>query len=146
MPNKPKAIGTRAETAVVRYLREELDDDRVERRALHGSKDMGDIFGIWAHGYSGIAEVKAHKTWGPKDLYDWQMQTLDERDNADSDFALLVVKVPNRNVSQWLVYVTIRDLTRVCRSIGVSPDFEGTYDDVWVCMTLRDAARRMKGV
>lgn len=146
MTNKPKAIGTRAETAVVRYLREELDDDRVERRALHGSKDMGDIFGIYAHGHSGIAEVKAHKTWGPKDLYGWQMQTLDERDNADSDFALLVVKVPNRNVSQWLVYVTIRDLTRVCRSIGVSPDFEGTYDDVWVCMTLRDAARRMKGV
>ena len=80
MTNRPKKIGTGFETAVCRYLRERLQDDRIERRALHGSKDCGDIYGLYAHGFDGIAECKAHKSWNqPARLAEWREQTLAER-------------------------------------------------------------------
>ena len=50
MGSRQKAKGTRFESSVVRYMREALGDDRIERRALHGTQDMGDIYGIRAHG------------------------------------------------------------------------------------------------
>lgn len=143
--SRAKKIGTEFETSVCRYMKGELQDLRIERRALHGSKDMGDLFGIYAHGFEGIAECKAHKQWGPKMLDGWKEQALDERENADADFALLVVKVPNRNVSQSLCYVTIRDLTRIC--LGVEPSGVcDLYGESWVCMTLEEACAFMRGV
>lgn len=44
MNNSPKAIGTAAETAVVRYLAAH-GFPAAERRALHGATDLGDITG-----------------------------------------------------------------------------------------------------
>ena len=44
MTNRPKAIGTAAETAVVRYLAAH-GFPAAERRALHGATDLGDITG-----------------------------------------------------------------------------------------------------
>ena len=44
MTNRPKAIGTAAETAVVRYLAAH-GFPNAERRALHGATDLGDITG-----------------------------------------------------------------------------------------------------
>ena len=143
--NKPKSKGTAYETAVCRYMKGALQDLRIERRALHGAKDMGDLSHIYAHGHEGIAECKAHKQWGAKMLSEWQDQTIDERDNADADFALLVVKVPNKNVSQSLCYVTIRDLTRICLGIEPSCVCE-LYGESWVCMTLEEACGLMRGV
>lgn len=53
-----KAAGTRAETAVARYLAAALDDDRIERRARTGGKDRGDIGGVRVHGQRLVIEVK----------------------------------------------------------------------------------------
>lgn len=143
--NKPKSIGTKFETAVCRYMQGALQDLRIERRALHGNKDMGDLFGIYAHGNTGIAECKAVKQYGDKLLSEWKEQAIDERENADADFALLVVKQPYKNVSQSLVFVTIRDLTSIC--IGIAPASTcGLYDDVWISMTLETACWLMRGV
>lgn len=138
--NKPKATGTKFESSVVRYMQGELQDLRIERRALHGSKDMGDIYGIRAHGYEGIAECKAHKSWTPKMLDEWMQQTLDEMFNADADFALLVVKVPNKNVSQSLVFVTLNVLSMIC--CGLDYVYE---EGPWVCMTLEVACELIRG-
>lgn len=145
MTNKPKAIGTRFESAVVKYLREKLGDDRIERRALHGSADLGDIYRIPAHGFEGIAECKSHRDYGPKDLASWQWQTQDERDEACADFGLLVVNQYNKPLAASLVYVTLRDLARIALPLRVNEGWDGRADDRWVCVTLAEAAKMMKG-
>jgi hypothetical protein len=78
--NKPKAIGTRGETAIVNVLRAH-GFGGAERRALAGSNDLGDILicpGV-------IAEVKwgKHaKTASLVDVSRWLRETERERANA----------------------------------------------------------------
>ena len=143
---KPKAKGTAWETAVVRYLRAQLEDERIERRALHGSKDMGDIHGLYAHGFEGIIECKAVRAAGAKALAEWQRQTLDERGNADADFALLVVKNFNHSTGDAFCWVTIRDLPYICLGIDSNHGLADIYDDAWVCMPLSTACALMMGM
>lgn len=148
MANKSKAVGTRFESAVVKYLREGLEDERPERLALHGSKDMGDIGHIFAHGYRGIAECKSHKRVTPGDIAEWREQTLDERGNSDSDFALLIVNKHGSAMGQSQVHVTISDLARICLGIRVAttPKLSELYDDSWVVMDLDQAIYLMRGI
>ena len=148
MANKSKAVGTRFESAVVKYLRDGLEDERPERLALHGSKDMGDIGHIFAHGYKGIAECKSHKMVTPGDVAEWRQQTLDERGNSDSDFALLIVNQYNKPMGQSQVHVTIRDLACICLGMRVATtaNLSALYDDTWVQMDLDTAIHLMKGI
>ena len=143
MANKSKAVGTRYESAVVKYLRDGLEDERPERLALHGSKDIGDIGHIFAHGFEGIAECKSHKRVTPGDIAEWRQQTLDER-----DFALLIVNQYNRPMGQSQVHVTIRDLARICLGMRVAttPKLSELYDDSWVVMDLDQAIYLMRGI
>lgn len=137
MTNKPKAKGTRFETQLVNYLRTAFNDDRIERRALHGSRDLGDIYGLKAHGMDGIVEAKAHKTVTRALVLQWREQTLDERDNADADWALLVVKVPQKPVGQSVVHVTMRDLAAISLYSFVLPESAWEWaDGRWMQMTL----------
>ena len=142
--NRPKEIGTRFETAVVRYLREALGDERPERRALSGSHDMGDIAHVFAHGSEGIIECKSVKSWGKKLLAEWQAQTEDECENAGADFALLVVKQPNRPVGEALCFARLSDLCAICNAIRPVGALPQLYDE-WVCVPLADACRMMRG-
>lgn len=146
--SKQREKGTRYESSVVKYLRDSLEDERPERLALHGSKDMGDIGHIFAHGYEGIAECKAHRRVTPGDVAEWRQQTLDERENGDSDFALLIVNQYNRPMGQSLVHVTIRDLARICLGMRVAttPKLSELYDDSWVVMDLDQAIYLMRGI
>ena len=137
--------GTRFETAVVRYLREALEDERPERRALHGSKDMGDIHGLYSHGYSGIVECKAVRDMGAKALAEYQRQTLDERENADADFALLVCKNFNHSVGEAFCWVTLRDLARIALPLMVNDGWLDRADETWVCLPLSTACALMRG-
>lgn len=148
MANKAKAKGTRFESALVKYLREGLEDERPERLALHGSKDMGDIGHVYAHGFRGIIETKSHKSVTPGDIAEWREQTLDERGNSDSDFALLVVDQYNRPMGQSQVHVTIRDLARICLGIRIATTtkLSELYDSSWVVMTLDEAIYLMRGI
>ena len=142
---KPKAKGTAWETAVVRYMRAQLDDERIERRALHGSHDMGDIHGLWAHGFSGIVECKAVRAAGAKALSEWQHQTLDERDNADAGFALLVVKNFNHGTGDALCWLTLRDLSRISLPLRVNDGWMERADETWACLPLSVACALMRG-
>lgn len=137
--------GTRFETEVVRYLREALEDERPERRALHGSRDMGDIAHVHAHGLEGIIECKAVKSWGNKLLSEWQAQTEDECANADAAFALLVIKQPYRPVGEALCFARLSDLCAICNAISPVGELPQLYDE-WVCVLLMDACRMMRGV
>lgn len=146
--SKQRAKGTRYESAVVKYLRKGLEDERPERLALHGSKDVGDIGHIFAHGYQGIAECKAHKRVTTGEVAEWRQQTLDERENGDSDFALLVINKYNCPMGQSQVHVTIRDLARICLGMRVAttPKLSELYDDSWVVMDLDQAIYLMRGI
>jgi hypothetical protein len=88
--NKPKAIGTRGETAVVGALRA-LGFPGAERRALAGALDLGDI--LISPGV--IAEVKwgKHaKTASLKQVEQWWDETQREQHNARADLALLIIQ------------------------------------------------------
>ena len=145
--SKQRSKGTSFETGIVRYLRERLNDNRIERRALHGNYDLGDIWGLRAHGYEGIVEAKDYARFGPADLAKWREQTVIERGNADADFALLVVHEKGcgkARFGQNSCHMQIRDLEKI-----VGGTFRCLAGDrttsMWVRVTLDDACRMILG-
>ena len=99
MVNKPKNKGTAFETAVVRYLRWALSDERIDRSALHGNNDTGDIIGIYYAGSRVVVECKNTKQ--PNYAKYWQ-QTLDEMGNADTEYGLLVRHLKGVGYSDYM--------------------------------------------
>lgn len=102
MTNKPKAIGTACETAVVRYLVPN-GFDGAERTALHGSLDEGDVTGT-----PGVAwEVKgghAAETASDGQVDAWLVEAEVERVNKRADVAVLVLKRKGKgapSAGQW---------------------------------------------
>ncbi|MFC5799098.1 hypothetical protein [Streptomyces formicae] len=125
--SKSKAKGTAAEREVVRYLKNWWPD--VERRALSGNKDKGDVAGIPGV----VVEVKAaaKQLIGP-----WQRETLVEMHHADADHCVLVVKRPYKPVSQWDAYIPAHQLNLALK--GALADGEGAL--TWLRMDLALAA------
>lgn len=141
--SRQKQKGTAFETACARWLSDALGE-HVERRALHGSRDLGDLFGICAHGWGGIAECKDVRAVTPSLVAEWRRQTRDERDNADADFGLLIVHVPGAGAKGFgrnRVDVTQRDLARIS-GLGDPPTWT---DGAWVTLDLETAATLMRG-
>lgn len=56
--SRSKQKGTSFETLIVRHLAEALNDDRIERRALTGGLDRGDIAGVRFAGHKLALECK----------------------------------------------------------------------------------------
>ena len=149
--SKAKAIGTAFETGFTRYWQAVTGDDRVHRIALHGSKDMGDVGGIYSHGCEGIAECKSHKQVTPALLEKWKRETENERENAGVDFALLVVHQPGKdatgkNVGRFGLnrcFVQLKDLPCLCLSMLTidkqTPEAAESLD-TWIEMSLADVA------
>lgn len=140
MTNKPKAKGTAFETVCARWLSERLGQ-RIERRALHGSADQGDLGWLrsW-NGLDGIVECKAGdqaEAAQPANVRRWREQTLDERDNSLTGFALLVLKtkgVGAKSLGRTRCDVTVADL---CRLLGMAPC--AASESVWVTVDLECA-------
>lgn len=132
-----KKRGTAFESRVCKYLRSWSGDDRIERRALHGSRDMGDLYGLHAYQMEGIVECKSYNTYPtqPRMLQAFKEQTEAERGNADADFALLVVRVPQRAIAMADCYVTYRTLDLMLGTYSPTTDYE-KFEDPWVCMHL----------
>lgn len=99
MVNRPKILGTAAETAVVSWL---IDNGHpyAERRGLQGAKDKGDVTGI-----PGICiEVKVAGKRGLL-LGSWLRETEVERVNANAVYGLLVAKPTGlgpKRTGKWL--------------------------------------------
>ncbi len=138
---RPKDLGTAYETANVAYARERTGDSRIERRAQHGSRDMGDVYGIRAHGHEGIMECKRVERLSDALLDRFKEQALNERDNADADFVLLSVwrkgkgyqardGKPPKSFGENACWLTIEDLLKIAGGRGM-----GT----WVCRPLSAA-------
>lgn len=143
--SRSKSKGTSFETMCVEYLRRRLDDSGIERRALHGNRDMGDIYGIETHGCKGIAECKNHKSWSKADMVRWRAQTVAERENAGADFALLIVHkngCGRTRIGESHCHMQVRDLERICGG-SFTCLYGDSAKDMWICMTLEDACSLM---
>lgn len=121
MTNKPKAIGTACETAVVRYLVPN-GFGSAERSALHGGLDEGDITGT-----PGIAwEVKgghAAETASDAQIDAWLVETEVERVNRRADVAALVTKRKGKGATsagQWWAWLPGRTFVELATGCSVS--------------------------
>jgi hypothetical protein len=107
--NRNKQKGTAAETEVVKYLRTvtaQFDKPvfpYVERRALTGGKDQGDIAGI-------PATVIQVKNCEDLRLAKWKTEVLEQMRNASATRGLLVVKRKYKPVEQWDCYMPAHQL------------------------------------
>ena len=84
-----RAKGTRFETAVVRWLREALQDDRIERRSLNGRNDRGDVAGVRAWGQRVTVECKSQNRLS---LSEWVNESQIERGNDDAFVGVVIHK------------------------------------------------------
>lgn len=155
MANPSRDLGTKFESATVAYLRERTGDSRIERRAPHGNHDMGDVYGIRAHGYEGIAECKRVERLSADRLDKFKRQAVDERFNADADFCLLIVwrrgkgyqardgKAP-KSFGENVCYMTVEDLLKVSGAVGnVAVPEEALAK--WVSAPLKDIVDMIVG-
>ncbi len=136
MTNRSKSIGTRFETQCARWLTDRLGYP-VERRALHGNRDVGDLaWLVGGGGARGIVECKAVKAITAANVAEWRRQTTAERDNAGADFAWLVIKTANVGMQRFertRVDVRLGDLAAMGCFLGKAGD------DHWVSMDLETA-------
>lgn len=109
--SKSKQKGTLAETAVAEYLKTFWPN--VERRALQGQNDKGDIAGV----PNAVIEVKNHKTYKFKE---WIKETEIERKNASAEIGILIVK-PNgigvSNVNDWWAVVSLQTMSKLLKEL-----------------------------
>lgn len=87
----PKEQGAQFEVWTARYLACVLDDDRIVRARLHGSKDCGDVSGVRFRGRRVVIECKSCKT---VTLWQWLDEADREAGNDDAMFGAVVIKVP----------------------------------------------------
>lgn len=125
MVNRPKAIGTAAETAVVRAARQ-LGFPQADRLTLTGNKDRGDV-GLCP---GVIIEVKGGehaRAATDLDIDRWLDETERERRHAFADVALLVVQrrgIGTPNAHRWWAWWRLGQLKQLrspeprCRACG----------------------------
>lgn len=99
--SKQKQKGTLAETAVTQFLKQYFP--LVERRTLNGQYDKGDIAGV----PNSVIEVKNQKTYK---ISEWMAETEQEKQNAGSQYGILVIK-PNKvgtsKVDKWWAVMSL---------------------------------------
>lgn len=118
MVNRPRNIGTHAETAVARVL-QSGGWPHAERRALRGTHDCGDITGT-----PGICwEVKggeAARNASDGQIVLWLADTERERVNARANFGVLVVQrrgVGAGNAGRWWAVMRAHEVARLIHGI-----------------------------
>ena len=136
MTRRPKDIGTAAESAVVKVLRKH-GFPHAERRALHGSIDLGDITGT-----PGLAwEVKGGttaKTASDSLIHGWVVEASVEAANARAEYGFLIVQRAQQNPRNWWACVFAGDLARM---LGAP---EETHPAVPVRMRLVDLCHLLR--
>lgn len=112
MVNKPKAIGTAAETAVRKYLLTRgFSEHQAHRNVLAGAADEGDVW--LRHPRHGLIvfEVKggnAAKTASHNQVRAWHEEAQNESDNAGGNFSVLVTQRAGfgaPRAGEWWAYV-----------------------------------------
>lgn len=110
-----KRKGSAAETAVCRYLNER-GWPHVERRALRGINDTGDVAGIPGV----IIEVKNH---AKHDLTGWWREAVTEAANDNGSLPIVWFKRRGTtNPADWFVLLDGHTLTRLLTEAGYGGD------------------------
>ena len=108
MVNKPKQIGTAAETAIVRAARTR-GFSGADRLTLTGATDRGDI-GLCPGAIVECKGGQAARTASDGQIAAWLAETERERRNAGADIALLVTQRPGigaPNAHRWWAHMTV---------------------------------------
>jgi hypothetical protein len=135
--NKSKDKGTRAESDFVKYCNQVQGLPYVERRALSGTNDRGDIAGM----VGVVIEIKAALKL---EIPAWKRETLKERENDQADICALVVKIPRKAVAQWDAHVPLWLLS--VNTQGSSNGYSFYHHrQVWVRMTVEDLFHVLRG-
>lgn len=125
--SKAKAIGTAAETAVVKYLSEKCGIPDVTRIVLHGRDDEGDIHVGNPDFPKMVIEVKSRKNEATYSEVEGFMKELeaeaintwgeDWRGLRTPLSAFLVIKRPGKGKPEdwWLCWRTLQGVTVRCR-------------------------------
>lgn len=104
-PRRPRDIGTAAETAVVRYLRNH-GFPHAERRALRGARDAGDITGTPGICWS-VKGGQMAKDAGDGLVEDWLSDLDKQTHHAGADHGILVTQRrgygPDRAGKWWAI-------------------------------------------
>jgi hypothetical protein len=106
-----RQAGTRFERQIADYLKDQLDDDRIDRRVKRGNQDRGDIAGIRIHGQRIVAECKdtARPSLGP-----WIRETETERGNDDALAGIIIHKRTGHGApGDQFVTLTLRDFAAI---------------------------------
>jgi|TARA_B100001750_G_C15496562_1_gene594554 hypothetical protein len=112
MSSANKQKGTRWETTCVNYLKEKFSEvaNRIERRALSGNFDKGDIVGF----HSWVLECKDRADWS-KSLAQILRETHEERINANAKYGAAVIKRRQASVEQAYVVMDFETFVEVLR-------------------------------
>jgi hydrogenase maturation factor len=120
--SKSKQKGTLAETAVADYLRQTFP--AVERRALQGKFDTGDIAGVPGC----VVEVKNQRSYK---IQEWMRETETERVNAAANLGVLVIKpvgIGVSRVSDWWAVVSLETITRLIEELESAKRLQSSCD------------------
>ena len=139
--NKPKAIGTACETAIVRWVRPR-GFPGADRAPLKGNADEGDV---WLCPGALIESKGGHRAETASDalIAEWLVETEVERVNHGADVAALVTKRKGKgpaNAGSWWAYLPGRTYTRLALDAsGGTGEYPTTADDLpAVRITLAD--------
>lgn len=135
MTNKPKNIGTAAESAVVRYLHSRGYAE-AERLALRGNSDHGDVR-VTRLVHIEVKGGKAAENASRERIAQWVLEAEIEGDHSDT-FCFLVTKKKgkgNASVGQWRAFMRVSD---------VHPGELSEARGIIVEMALEDAVTLLK--
>lgn len=124
---RPKDIGTQAETAVVRALRE-LGFAQAERRSLRGRYDAGDVTGTIGLAWSVKGGAYA-KTASDGQIALWLSELETQRRYAIADHGVLVTQrsgIGAPNARHWWAHMPMSSFMVLVNVVGMSNDVPGT--------------------
>lgn len=108
--SKSKQKGTRAENHVVAYLKK--DFPYVERRALAGINDKGDVTGI----PNVVIEIKDH---AKITLSEWLKELEQEMVNAEADTGVVIAKKRGTlDVGDWYAVMPVHVWVSLLKAAG----------------------------
>lgn len=143
--SKSKALGTAAESAVVRAARR-LGFPHAERVVLHGRDDQGDVRLTPGLTAGVVVEVKggqAAKTASDAQIAAWLVETETERVNAGAEVGFLVTHragVGYDNAHRWWAHLTAGQFVALL-GVEESPSDPGAV----LRMTLADVLACLRG-
>lgn len=131
---KPKAKGTRFETATVNFINDWAGSKVCERVTLYGHKDHGDVRLKVDDLVICVEDKWREKYPSTSDMADFREQTLKEMTNSGSDGCVLVVNRYRMGIERAEAWVPFSTLMRLLALDEHADQYNGEHD--WCCLTL----------